>query len=325
VNRRSIIALVAALLGAAVLPAAAQDYPTKPIRIISPYSAGGGNDAMSRLVAERLTLAWGQNVVVENRPGGNTMIANEMVAKAPADGYTLIMNGDGVVTNPYFYSKVPYDVLKDLAPVAIMGFSQLVLVANPNVPAKDARELVALAKAKPNSLNFGTSGQGGPDHLTILQFNQLAGVNIALIPYKGSSMAINDLVGGQVQLMITPLAAVQPFVKAGKLRLLAFATTERSPQYPEVQTLAEAGVPNYDAYWHGLMAPAGTPPRIVARLADEIRKIHRQPDVQEKFRAMGVVVPDEAQFGAPEKFGAMLREKLARNGEVARKASVRPE
>ncbi len=323
---RYIVDLFAVLfIATAALPVAAQDYPTKPIRIISPYSAGGGNDAMSRLVAERLTLAWGQTVVVENRPGGNTMIANELITKAPADGYTLIMNGDAIITNPYFYAKVPYDLMRDLTPVGIMGFSQLVLVANPSVPAKDAKELVALAKAKPGTLNFGTSGQGGPDHLTILQFNQLAKVNIALIPYKGSSMAINDLVGGQVQLMITPLAAVQPFVKAGKLRLLAIATPERSPQYPEVQTLAEAGVPNYDAYWHGLMAPAGTPARVVARLTDEIRKIQKQPDVLEKFKAMGVVVPDENLYGSPEKFGAMLRDKLARNGEIARNASVRPE
>ena len=325
-NRRFLPHLMVLLLAA--LPAAsveAQDYPTKTIRIISPYSAGGGNDTMSRLLAEKLTSAFGQPVVVENRPGGNTMIANEIVSKAPPDGYTLIMNGDAMVTNPYFYAKIPYDSARDIVPVALLGFSQLVLVANPNVPAKDVRELVALAKAKPGTLNFGTSGHGGPDHLVNLQFNQLAGVNIALIPYKGSSLAINDLLGGQVQLMITPLAAVQPHIRSGKLKLIAFVSQERNPAYPDVQTLVEAGIPSNDTWWHGLMAPAGTPPRVIARLAEEVRRIHRQPDVQEKFKAMGIGVPDEEQVGTPEKFGAFLREKLARNAGIARQAGIRPE
>lgn len=322
-----IFTLCAALLGVFTAQAQAQDFPAKQqIRIISPYSPGGGNDTISRLLAERLGASLNQRVIVENKPGANTIIGNEMLAKSPPDGYTLILNGNAFTTNPSFYSKIAFDTAKDIMQVYFVGFSQLALVANNALPANSVRELIALAKSKTMKLNFGNSGYGGPDHLAAIMFNQLAGTDIAHIPYKGSGLAITDLIGGQLQVMITPLAAVQPHIQSGRMKLLAFATKSRSPSHPNVPTIAEAGLPDYEAFlWYGIMAPAGTTEPVVRRLHEEFTKIFKQKDVAEKLAASGIFPGDDAIYGTPERFNAFVREDLANVARIARRANIMPE
>ena len=322
----ALAAISAVFLGLAVAPAPAQDFPSRQIRIISPYSAGGGNDTISRLLAERLGAALNQRVIVDNKPGGNTIIGNESLARSPPDGYTLILNGNGFTTNPSFYSKIPYDTIKDITPVAFIGFSQLALVANNALPVSNLRELIALARSRTVNLNFGNSGHGGPDHLAGVMFNQLAGTDIASIPYKGSVPAITDLIGGQLQLMITPLAAVQPHIQTGKMKLLAFATKSRSQAFPNVPTIAESGLPDYEAFlWYGIMTTAGTPEPVVRRLNEEINRILKQTDVLEKFAAGGVIPGEDALYGTPERFDAFVKAELVKVARIARTASIKPE
>jgi tripartite-type tricarboxylate transporter receptor subunit TctC len=326
-KRRESLAAIAALAVMAIAPASyAQDYPNKLIRIISPYGPGGGNDTISRLLATRLGAALNQRVIVDNKPGGNTIIGNDILAKSPPDGYTLILNGNGFVTNPSFYVKIPFDTVKDFAPVAFVASTQLVLVANPAVPANNVRELIALAKAKPGTLNFGNSGQGGPEHLAGVMFGQMAGVEIGSVPYKGAAAALADLIGGHVQLMVTALAAVQPHIQTGQVKLIAMANNARSPRYPNVPTIAEAGLPGFDtSLWYGMMAPAGTPEPIVRRLNQEINRILRDKEVQEIFASRGLSPGDEAVVGTPELFGAFIRSEIANVARVARAAGIKPE
>lgn len=326
-RRHALTALAAAWAGFSAAPAAwGQQFPTKQIRIISPYGPGGGNDTIARLLATRLGAAFQQRVIVENKPGGNTIIGNDLVAKSPPDGHTLILNGNGFVTNPSFYAKIPFDTVKDFAPVAFIAFTQLVLVANASVPARNVRELVALAKAKPGTLNFGNTGQGGPEHLAGVMFGQMAGADIGSIPYKGAAPAITDLIGGQVQLMITALAAVQPHIESGQIKLIAMANNAHSPRYPNVPTIAESGLPGFDtSLWYGMMAPAGTPAPIVQRLNQEINKILREKEVQDIFASRGLAPGNEAVLGTPELFGAFIKSEIANVSRVARAAGIKPE
>jgi tripartite-type tricarboxylate transporter receptor subunit TctC len=316
-----------ALCAAGTAPTAwAQDFPTKQIRILSPYAPGGGNDTIARLLATKLGAAFNQRVLVENKPGGNTIIANDMLAKSPPDGYTLILNGNGFVTNPSFYSKIPFDTVRDIAPVAFIAFTQLVLVANNALSAKTVQEIVALAKAKPGTVNFGNTGHGGPEHLAGVMFAQTAGADIASIPYKGASAAITDLVGGQIQLMITALAAVQPFIQNGQLKLIAMASGTRSPQYPNVPTIAESGMPEFKtSLWYGLMAPAGTPEPVVRRLNEEINKILREKEVVDTFAARGLAPGNDAVYGTPALFQAFIKSEIDTVARVARSANIKPE
>jgi tripartite-type tricarboxylate transporter receptor subunit TctC len=230
-------------------------------------SGGGGNDTIARLLATKLSVVFNQRVIVENKPGANTIIGNDMVAKAPPDGHTLIVNGTGFITNPSFYAKMPFDSLKDFTPVAFIAFTELALVVNTALPAQSVKEIIALAKAKPATLNFGNTGLGGSEHLAGVLFGQLGGVDIGSIPYKGAAAAITDLLGGQVQLMITALAAVKPHIQSGQLRLVAMADTGRSPQYPNVPTVVESGLAGFQtAMWYGVMAPAGMPEGVLKKL-----------------------------------------------------------
>lgn len=327
-RRRHALGLVAAALLPPAVRAAesAQQYPSRQIRLISPYGAGGGNDTIARLLARGLGNAFGQSVIVDNRPGANTIIGNEMVAKAPPDGYTLILNGNGFVTNPSFYSKIPFDTANDFAPVAFVAFTELVLVCNASVPARNVKELIALAKAEPGSLNFANSGNGGPEHLASVMFGQLAGVDIPSIPYKGAAAAITDMVGGQVQLMITALAAVQPFLQNGQLRLLAVANRTRSSQFPDTPTIAESGLPSFEtSLWYGLMAPAATPPPIVDRLNLQINKILLTKEIADAFATRGLKLGDPAVVGTPALFRAFIKSELAKSAQVAKAANIKPE
>jgi tripartite-type tricarboxylate transporter receptor subunit TctC len=329
-KRREALAALAAFsttCGAAAASAAsAQDYPSKQIRIVSPYGPGGGNDTIARLLATRLSAIFGQTVIVDNRPGGNTIIGNEIVARSAPDGYTLIVNGNGFVTNPSFYAKLPFDTVKDFAPVAFIASTQLVLVSGIAVSANSVRELIALAKAKPGTLNFGNTGQGGPEHLAGVMFAQMSGTEIGSIPYKGAAPAITDLIGGQVQLMITALAAVQPYIQSGRLRLIAMANNARSPRYPEVPTIAEAGLPGFDtSLWYGMMAPAATPEPIVRRLNLEINKVLREKETLDLFAIRGLTAGNEALVGTPALFGAFIKSEIGSVARIARAAGIKPE
>jgi tripartite-type tricarboxylate transporter receptor subunit TctC len=326
-NRRNSLAALAAVALAWNAPAAhAQEFPTKQIRLISPYGPGGGNDTIARLLATRLGAAFNQRVIVENKPGGNTIIGNELVAKSPPDGHTIILNGNGFVTNPSFYAKIPFDTVKDFAPVAFIASTQLVLVATASLPASNVREVIALAKAKPGTINFGNSGQGGPEHLAGVMFGQMAGADVGSIPYKGAAAAITDLIGGQVQLMITALAAVQPHIQSGQLKLIAMANNARSPRFPNVPTVAESGLPGFDtSLWYGVMAPAGTPEPVVRRLNAEINKILRDKEVQEVFAARGLTPGNEAVVGTPELFATFIKSEIATTARIARAAGIKPE
>ncbi|CAM4162853.1 tripartite tricarboxylate transporter substrate binding protein [Bordetella tumulicola] len=324
-NRRQSLAVIAALAGAWAAPCAfAQGYPSKPIRLISPYGPGGGNDTIARLLATGLGKTLKQTVIVENKPGANTIIGNQFVATSPPDGYTLILNGNGFATNPSFYAKMPYDTVKDFAPIAFVAFTELVLVANPSVQAKNVPELVALAKSK-DGLKFGNTGQGGPEHLASVMFGQMAGAEVTAIPYKGAAPAITDLIGGQIQVMITARAAVQPYIRSGKLKLIAIANNARSSQYPDVPTIAESGMPGFDtSLWYGMMAPAGTPQSIVLQLNQAINKVLREKQVLDTFASRGLFLGDEAKVGTPELFGAFIKSEIANTARIAREAGIEP-
>ena len=326
-NRRHALTTLAALAAAtAAAPAFAKDYPTKLIRLISPYGAGGGNDTIARLLATRMSESLGQQVIVDNKPGGNTIIGNEVVAHAPADGYTIILNGNGFATNPSFYAKLPYDTVKDFAPIAFVAFTELVLVANKSVPANNVGDLIALAKAKPGALNFGNTGSGGPEHLAGVMFSQLSGTEIGSIPYKGAALAITDLIGGQIQLMITALAAVQPYIDNGQLKLLGIANNVRSSHYPKVPTIAEAGLKDFrSSLWYGMMAPAGTPTDVVKKLHDTVTKILQDKEVLATFAKRGLYPGDPSVVGTPALFGRFIQSEIADIARVAQRAGIKPE
>jgi tripartite-type tricarboxylate transporter receptor subunit TctC len=323
-NRRQFVSL--ALLPASLYTARSgwakePSYPDRQIRLISPYTPGGGNDNVARIIAAKLTPALGQAVIVMNKPGANTMIGNDLVAKASPDGYSLVMNGNGFVINPNFYKQLPYDTGKDLAEVSFIGFSTIALVCNLDLPVKSVRELIALAKSRPGRLNFATSGYGGPGHFAGVQFNQMADVNINSIPYKGTAQAVTDLMGGQIQLMFTPLSSVP----RDKVRVLAVASKTRSPQYPDVPTVAEAGVPGYEAFlWYGVMTTAGTPTAIVQKLNDEIGKVLQQNDVIKALRLMDIT-PGGQEYSTPEKFTAFVNAELVKSARISKGAGIQPE
>ncbi|NYT22529.1 tripartite tricarboxylate transporter substrate binding protein [Alcaligenaceae bacterium] len=318
--------IAVALLGAPLANAAGDTWPDRPIHIISPYSPGGGNDSISRLVAQHLGQVLGQQVIVENRAGAGTMIGNDYVAKSAPDGYTLIVNGAGFVTNPSFYANMRYDSTRDFTPVAFLASSPLALVGNASVPFSTMPELIDYAKKHPGKLSFGNSGYGGPDHYACIMFNEFAGVDIASVPYKGSAQVISDLLGGHLHLTITPLPAVQEHIQMGKLKMLAIAAAQRSPQFPDVPTIAESGMPEYEALnWYGLMAPAGTPPAVVHKINEAVGTILLKPEVIKVFNAQGMVPRDPDTMGSPEQFAAYLQKGLEQTERVAKAAGIEPQ
>ena len=261
---RTVIAI--ASLSAAIYPgiAQAQQFPTRPIRLISPYPPGGGNDVLARLIADKMGDALGQRVVVDNRAGANTIVGTDIVAKSAPDGYTMVLVPNSFVTNPGFYAKLPYDTIRDFAPVALVALSPQMLVVHPSVAATTVKELIALAKAKPGYYSYGSSGNGSVGHLAMALFDVMAGIKMEHIAYKGTAPAVTELLGGQIPLMMSSMLSVLPHVKAGKLRLLAVTTAKRSPALPDTPTIAEAGVPGYEAtLWYGLIAVAHTPEPIL--------------------------------------------------------------
>lgn len=295
--------------------ARAQDYPSKPVRIVVPFAPGGPNEIVARLVATGLSSAMGQQFIVENRPGAGGNIGTDHVAKSAPDGYTLLSAGPGsLVINPLM-GPVPYDAARDFAPVSLMATAPNALVVNPGVAAKSVRELIALARARPGQLNYASGGAGSSPHLAAALFVSMAGVDIAHVPYKGTGPAVTDLLGGQVQMAVLGIPTVLPHIRSGRLRPLAVTGKRRSPELPEVPTVDEAGVAGYEMTpWYGLLAPAGTPRDIVARLGSETAKVLHDPEMKEKLSAQGA----EPAGGTPEEFAAVLRTETARWTPVVR-------
>jgi len=313
--------LAALLLGCLPLMAAAQGaYPHKPIRMIVPYPPGGPTDVLGRIVAQKLSESLGQQVVVENRPGASGMIGAELVAKAAPDGYTLLTNASIHVINPSLYPKMNFDALRDFAPVSLIAQVPLILVVNPGLPVKSVQELIALGKAEPNRLNFGSSGNAAAPHLAGESFKIATGIQMQHVPYKGSAPALTDLIGGQVQLIFDSMPSAMPHVKSGKIRALAVTTAKRSPTVPDLPTIAESGVPGFDiSTWYGVWAPAGTPKDIVNKVSAEIAKALQQPAVRERLAALGA----EPVGNTPEEFAAYCQSELAKWSKIVRESGAR--
>jgi tripartite-type tricarboxylate transporter receptor subunit TctC len=312
--------LVAAFPGGAAF---AQAYPSKPIRLIVPFAAGGGNDAVARLVGKRLADSLGQPVLVDNRPGAGGVVGAELAAKSAPDGYTLFLGGVGShAINPNLHRKLPYDPVRDFAPVELLAQAPLVLVVHPSVPARDIAEFIAYARANPGRLNFASNGNGSSSQLAAVMFDAMAGVDMVHVPYKGLSPALADLLSGQVQLMFSSVVAILPHIKAGKLRGLATTGAKRLASLPELPTIAESGLPGYEASsWYGILAPAGTPRAVVDRLNAELTKALDQPEVRASLIAEGA----EPAGGSPEVFAQHIRSEMERLGKLIRDANIRLE
>jgi len=303
------------LIAFAALPAWSQSYPSHPVRIIVPFAAGGPADIYARVVGQRLQEALGQAFVVEDRPGGGSVVGTDAVAKSAPDGYTLLMMSNTHTVNESLISNKPFQLLRDFVPVAPVNYSDLVLVVHPSVPANSLKELIALAKSKPHDLNYASSGPGTPYHMAGELFKAMARLDIVHVPYKGSSGARTDILGGQVQMMFDAITTMAPNVRAGKLKALGTTGKVRSPVLPEVPTVAEAGVPGYEAViWLGIMAPAGTPKPIVERLNAEIRKIVHSPEIKEAWAKQGAA----PMSMSTEEFGQYLREDIAKWANIVK-------
>jgi len=282
----------------------AQDYPARPIRVIVPYGAGGSSDGPMRVIAQEMSKRVGQQVVVENRPGQGAMIGSEVAARAPADGYTLLLASNPNAISASLYSNLSFNPVEDFAPITLLGREQAVLLAHPSLAAKTVQELVALAKERPGRINYGSSGNGSAQHLFTAMFTSMAGIQLTHVPYKGSAQATTDLLGGQISLNMPGLAAMMTHIRSGKLRALAVSGANRSPLLPDVPTLAESGMTGYAQYvWMGLLAPKGTPAPVIDKLRRELLVSVRAPEVQ-KFMDTAAI---EVITSTPEEFGAFFR------------------
>lgn len=279
----------AALVALCCLPAMAQAFPERPVRIVVPYPAGGSNDVIARLLGQKLTERWGQQVIIDNRGGAGGNIGTDAVAKAAPDGHTLLLTAPGPLTvNQSLYRTLPYDPVADFAPVALVASVPIVLMVHPSVQAKTVAELTALAKANPGKINFGSSGNGTTNHLAGELYKSLAGINIVHVPYRGAAPAMNDLLGGHIQMMFDNMPAVMPHVKAGSVRALAVAGKTRSKAFPDLPTMEEAGVPGFEASaWFGLVAPAKTPPAALNAIEQAVTDALRSPDIVQKLGDLG--------------------------------------
>ena len=321
---RAIFAIALAASAGGLAPALAADpvadYPSRPIRIVVPFAAGGPSDIMARTLAQKLTLAWGQPVVVDNRTGAAGIIGADAVAKSAPDGYTLLQAQVGDTISVSLYSKLPYNFEKDFAPITLAGLTPFILVAHPSVPARDLRELIALAKAKPGTLSFGSSGAGTASHLAGELLKSSAGIDITLVPYKGQAPATADLLGGQIAMMFNNPITSLAHVKTGKLRALAVSTGKRFSQLPEVPTVAESGLPGFDVgFWLGVLAPAGTPRPIVDKLNGALVKALREPDVIERLAGLGV----EIVANSPDDFARVVRADIVKWAKVVKDSGAK--
>ena len=322
--RLRFLPLAAAALCLLLPPAAtAQDaWPAKPITIVVTYPAGGAADMLARLVAPKMAATLGQSVVIDNRGGGAGQIGAAVVARAKPDGYTLMVDGGGYAINPTLFPKLPYDTAKAFAPVGILGVFPLVLTTTPTFQAKSVKDLVAMAKAAPDTVSYASPGTGSTQHLATEQFLQQAKVRMTHIPYKGGSPAMADVMGGHVPVYVANIGSSLANIRSAKLAPLAVMAARRSPSLPDVPTLAEAGVPNAEAYeWNGMFLPAGVPPAIAARLGEALRAALAAPDVRERIASVG----GEAFLGGPAEMAKFIEQQTARMGKVVRDGNIRPE
>lgn len=315
----SLLGVIALGLGAT--STVAQNYPTRPVRLIIPWPAGGAADIMGRTVALKLTERLGQPVVVDNRPGVGGNIGMALAARAAPDGYTLATGSAGnLAINPTLYSKLPYDAIKDFAPISMGAWFANILVVHPSVPAKSVKELIALAKSKRDQINYASAGVGTPNHLAAELFKHMTGTEIVHVPYKGGPPAVADVVGGHVPLMFSPLPTALAPMRSGRLRALGVTSANRVPALPEVPTIAESGLPGFEAIaWNGFVAPAGTPKGIITKLNAEIITILTMPDVKERLSADGSV----AMGSTIEEFTAFIRAELVKWGKVIKASGAR--
>ncbi len=315
------LALIAAICASLVCTGAAaqQAYPNRAVRIISPYAAGGSSGTQARLLARKLNESWGQTVIVEDRPGGNTIIGTEAVARSAPDGYTILWHSSQHVVNPHLF-RTPYDALKDFAPVATFTKTELMLVLHPSVPANSLPQFIALARSKPGTLNYASAGTGSTPHLAGELFAIMTGIKVQHVPYKGVSQAAADLIGGQVQFAFQSPVASQAHVQSGKLKALAVSGEERLTGLPDVPTFTQAGLADFDVrFWFGLFAPAGTPKDIVDKLSTEIARILAMPDVKAFLASQGL----EPFIFTPDQFASLLKADFAKYGKLIKSANIK--
>jgi tripartite-type tricarboxylate transporter receptor subunit TctC len=320
------VLVVPALLSCMAGPAAAQSapaWPTKPVRIISPFAPGGGADITARAIGQKLSPALGQQVVIDNRGGAGGMIGVELAAKSAPDGYTLVLGTIGpIAINPSLYAKMPYDPVKDLIPITLAANALNILVVHPSLPAKNVREFVALAKARPNDLNFGSSGPGAADHLAGELFNYMTGAKMTHVPYKGGAPAMIDLVAGNVQLIFSTVSTAVGSIQGNKVRAIAMAGNQRFELMPEIPTMSEGGLKGFEANnWYGMFAPAGTPKEITVRVHDETVKALAAPDVKKRLLETGIV----ATTSTPEQFAAYIDSETKKWAKVIKAANIKVE
>jgi tripartite-type tricarboxylate transporter receptor subunit TctC len=320
-NRFLLIAAMAPALGTPAFSQDAAHYPSRPIRVIVPFAPGGGLDISTRLIAQKLTEKWGQNIVVDSRPGAATIVGTEIASKAAPDGYTLLMITTTFAINPGLYPKLPYDPAKDFTPVTQLNFQPNVVVVAPSFAGSSVKDLVAAAKAKPGELTFATPGAGSAPHLAAEMFQRAAGIKMIHVPYKGIPPAVTDVIGGRVTMLFTTTISAAPHVKAGKLRAVAITAEKRQPSMPDVPTVGET-LPGYRAEaFQGMVVPARVPPAIVNKLGAEVARIVRLPDVAQRFQLDGA----EAVGSTPREFAAFLKVETQRWSQVIKDAGIKPE
>ena len=323
-RRRTLLLSTASLAAAAPFAAFAQaPYPTRPVRLIAPFPPGGTSDVLSRLLAQKMSDGLGQVVTVENRPGAAANIGHELAARAPADGYTLILsNSSTFVTNPHLYKKMPFDPVNDFAPVSLVASAGQVLVVHPSVAANSVAELIALAKAKPNALNFGSGGVGIQSHISGEMFKSRAGVAMVHVPYKGTIQAVTDCVAGQVQLVFADMVPAMPQIRGGKLRALAVTSLKRAAVLPDVPTLHESGLANFDSgVWWAVLAPRATPAAIIERLNQELARVLKAPEVMARYADIGLAI----EYSNPQAVHALAKKQLPEMALILKAAGVEPE
>jgi len=315
--------VIAAALSVVPAPILAQEYPVKPVRLVVPFTPGGTTDILGRLVAQKLTESLGRQVLVDNRPGAGGTIGVEIVAKSPADGYTLVMGHIGTFgVNPTLYPKLPYDAVKDFQPITLFAMIPNLMSVNPSLPAKSVKDVIALARARPGVMNYGSGGNGSAAHLATEYFKLLTQTNIVHIPYRGTAPAITDLLAGNISMIITGVPAQLGHIKSGRLRALGVATPKRLPLFPELPTIAEAGVKGYEAtQWYGVLAPANTPTPVVAKLHAALVKALQGADVKERLASEA----GEPVGNTPEEFRAFIQKEIARWAPVIKASGAKPE
>ena len=322
--RNSIRRLLATLcLGLVALGAAAQNFPERQVKFVVPYPPGGFNDTLARVSAERLNKMWNQPVVVENRPGGNTTVGNVAVAKAPADGYTILITPLPFSALPGLYgANLPYDALKDFTPLVWAGSTQNALVVRNELPVNNVRELLEYARKNPGKLNYGSTGSGSSNHLTMELLMKMTGVKMAHIPYKGSAPAVTAMIGGEIDALFDNVPNVVQHIKAGRMKVIGVSGLQRSTLLPDTPTVAEAGVPGFEVnVWFGMQVPAGTPKAVVDKLNRDIVTLLKEPEVVQRFRNQGV----EVAASTPEQFGALVRSEITKWTQLIREANIRIE